>query len=83
MEIETLLRHLLPEELFKYFDLVSVKETNEKELSLYLDEKKIFPPEHTNKPDQIKIRVNFNLFCSKPPTFRAYESNVCFLWCFS
>jgi hypothetical protein len=50
MEIETLLRHLLPEELFEYFDLVSVKETKEKELSLYLDEKKIFPPEHENKP---------------------------------
>jgi len=50
MEIETLLRHLLPEELFEYFDLMSVKEINEKELSLYLDEKKIFPPEHINKP---------------------------------
>lgn len=63
MEIGTLLRHLLPEELFEYFDLVSVKETNEKELSLYLDEKKLVPPEHSNKPlisygfdDPIKIQ---------------------------
>ena len=49
MEIEILLRHLLPEELFEYFDLVSIKETKVKELSLYLDEKKVFPPEHKNK----------------------------------
>ena len=49
MELETLLRHLLPEELFEYFDLVSVEESNEKELRLYLDEKKIFPPELKNK----------------------------------
>ena len=49
MEIEILLRHLLPEELFEYFDLVSIKETKAKELSLYLDEKKVFPPEHKDK----------------------------------
>lgn len=58
-----MLRHLLPEELFEYFDLVSVKETNEKELSLYLDEKKLVQPEHSNKPlisygfdDPIKVQ---------------------------
>ena len=49
MEIEILLRHLLPEELFEYFDLVSIKETHAKELNLYLDEKKVFPPEHKDK----------------------------------
>lgn len=49
MEIEILLRHLLPEELFEYFDLVSIKETKAKELNLYLDEKKVFPPEHKDK----------------------------------
>ena len=49
MEMEILLRHLLPEELFEYFDLVSIKETKAKELNLYLDEKKVFPPEHKDK----------------------------------
>lgn len=49
MEIEQLLRHLLPEELFEYFALVSIKETKEEELSLHLDEKKILPPEHKDK----------------------------------
>ena len=49
MEIEILLRHLLPEELFEYFDLVSIKETKEQKLNLYLDEKKVFPSEHKDK----------------------------------
>lgn len=49
MEIETLLRHLLPEELFDYFDLVSIQELNSKTLNLHLDEKKILPPEHSDK----------------------------------
>jgi len=49
MELEILLRHLLPEELFEYFDLVSIQEPNTKELNLYLDEKKVPPPAHKNK----------------------------------
>ena len=49
MEMEILLRHLLPEELFEYFDLVSIKETKAKELNLHLDEKKVFPSEHKDK----------------------------------
>ena len=47
---EILLRHLLPEELFEYFDLVSITEANTNELNIHLDEKKIFPPEHQGKP---------------------------------
>ena len=49
MEIEILLRHLLPEELFEYFDLVSVQEANSRELNLYFDEKKVPPPAHKDK----------------------------------
>ena len=49
MELEKLLRHLLPKELFEYFDLVSIQEPNTKELNLYLDEKKTSPPEHKDK----------------------------------
>jgi hypothetical protein len=49
MEQELLLRHLLPKELFEYFDLVSIQEPNTKELNLYLDEKKAPPPEHKDK----------------------------------
>ena len=49
MELEILLRHLLPEELFEYFNLVSIQEPNIKELNLFLDEKKVPPPEHKDK----------------------------------
>ncbi len=49
MTLEILLRHLLPEELFEYFDLSTIKETEEEELSLFLDEKKVPPPEHKDK----------------------------------
>ena len=49
MENELLLRYILPEELFKYFDLVSIDETSPNELTLYLDEKKSAPPEHKDK----------------------------------
>jgi hypothetical protein len=45
MELEILLKHLLPEELSKYFDLVEVKETEDDLLSLFLDEKKLVPQE--------------------------------------
>jgi len=49
MELEILLRHLLPTELFEYFDLISIQEPNTKELHLYLDEKKVPPPERKDK----------------------------------
>lgn len=49
MEIELLLRHVLPAELFEYFDLVAIKESKTNELNLYLDEKKVLPPEHEDK----------------------------------
>jgi hypothetical protein len=49
MEIELLLKHILPEEIFEYFDLKEVKELDDKSLSLYLDEKNIVPPEHEGK----------------------------------
>jgi hypothetical protein len=50
MENELLLRHVLPKELFEYFDLVSIDEARSDELNLYLDEKKVAPPEHHGKP---------------------------------
>lgn len=50
METELLLRHILPEEIFEYFDLVSIAETLSNELNLHLDEKKVCPPEHQDKP---------------------------------
>jgi len=45
MEIELLLKHILPEKIFEYFNLKEVKESDDKSLSLYLDEKNIVPPE--------------------------------------
>jgi len=50
MENEAILRHLLPEEIFKYFDLVTIDETQTNNLNLHLDEKKCPPPEHSDKP---------------------------------
>ena len=38
MEIEQLLRYLLPQEIFEYFDLVAIQE-RENQLELSLDEK--------------------------------------------
>lgn len=49
MELELLLQYLLPDELPEYFELVEIKEREVEELSLYLDEKKIIPPELKNK----------------------------------
>lgn len=49
MELEILLRHILPEELFEYFNLVSIEEPSTKELYLNLAEKKVSPPEHKDK----------------------------------
>lgn len=45
MELMTLLKHLLPSELFEYFNLVDFKESSDKTLSFYLDEKNAIPPE--------------------------------------
>lgn len=49
MKIEELLGHLLPKELFTYFDLVSLEEVNTEDLHLHLDEKKVVPPELKDK----------------------------------
>ncbi len=49
MENELLLRHILPKEIFEYFELVSIDETSSDELNLHLDEKKVAPPEHHGK----------------------------------
>ncbi len=49
MKLEILLRHLLPEELFEYFNLVSIEELGTKELYLHLEEKKEPPAEHKDK----------------------------------
>lgn len=49
MNLETLLQHILPEEIFQYFDLKEIKEDSEDHLLLHLDEKSITPPEHSDK----------------------------------
>jgi len=49
MKIESLLKYLLPEELFEYFDLTEVQETQDDTLLLHLEEKKVQPPEHNDK----------------------------------
>ena len=49
MEIESLLKHILPKELLDYFELIEVRESQENVLFLYLDEKSVIPPEHSEK----------------------------------
>jgi len=49
MEIASLLKYLLPEDLLEYFELMQVKESDHTTLSFYLDEKNIVPPEHNGK----------------------------------
>lgn len=49
MEIESLLKYLLPKELLEYFELIEVRESHENVLSFYLDEKSVIPPEHSEK----------------------------------
>ena len=49
MELEAILKHLLPEEIFDYFDFKGIKEEGEKQLLIYLDEKPIKPEELSNK----------------------------------
>ena len=45
MEILLLLKHLLPTELFEYFELVELQESADNTLLFYLDEKNVKPPE--------------------------------------
>lgn len=49
MEIESILKYLLPEDLLEYFELTQVKESGATMLSMYLDEKNTIPPEHKDK----------------------------------
>jgi len=49
MEIESLLKYLLPEELLKYFELTHIKELVDGSLCLYLDERNALPAEHKDK----------------------------------
>ncbi len=49
MDIEQLLRYLLPHEVFEYFDLVGIKEVGANQLELSLDEKPIKPINHSEK----------------------------------
>ena len=49
MEIERLLRYLLPEEIFIYFDLVDVIENQDNQLELHLEEKAIKPSSASNE----------------------------------
>jgi len=48
MKIEQLLRYLLPQEIFEYFDLVAIQERGN-QLELSLDEKPIKPVSHSEK----------------------------------
>ncbi len=49
MESETLLRHLLPQEIFEYFDLKEIREINDTQIELHLDEQKVQPPNLSGK----------------------------------
>lgn len=49
MELDTLLRYLLPHEIFEYFDLKEIREIENNQLQLYLDEKKVPPSEFSSK----------------------------------
>ena len=49
MDISLLIKHLLPEDLFKHFDLVNLEENSEGQLILELDEKPVKPKEHSDK----------------------------------
>jgi len=49
MEVLSLLKLLLPEEIFEHFDLVEMKEDTEGKLIFYLDEKLVRPQNHLDK----------------------------------
>ena len=48
METQTILKHILPKEFIEYFDVVEIKELGD-QLIIYLDERNILPPEHSDK----------------------------------
>ncbi len=49
MKIDTLLKHMLPSELFEYFDFIDIQESPDDTLTFYLNEKNIIPPEFTDR----------------------------------
>lgn len=48
METQTILKYILPKEIIEHFDVVEIKEIGN-QLTIYLDEKSILPPEHSDK----------------------------------
>ena len=48
MESKDILKHILPKEFVEYFDLVDIKKLDTL-LIIYLDEKPVRPPEHSDK----------------------------------
>ena len=48
METKDIIKHILPKEFIDYFELRAIKE-KENQLIIYLDEKFVLPPEHSNK----------------------------------
>lgn len=49
METESLLRYLLPQEIFEYFEFHKVEKLSDTVLHLYLDEKAVIPKEYADK----------------------------------
>jgi len=49
MDLEIVLKYLLPQEMLEYFDLVKIERTPKDVLLLHLDEKPIKPTEHIEK----------------------------------
>lgn len=49
MELDTLLHHLLPQEISTYFDLVLIKAVDDNILQFHLDEKSIVPQSLSDK----------------------------------
>lgn len=49
MEMDKILKYLLPKEIQDFFDLVNIEEDSTGRLLLYLDEKAIKPSEHSDK----------------------------------
>jgi transposase len=48
METKDIIKHILPKEFIDFFELQTIKE-KENQLIIYLDEKFILPPEHSDK----------------------------------
>lgn len=49
MEMDKILKYLLPKEIQDFFDLVNIEEDSSGRLLLHLDEKAIKPSEHSDK----------------------------------